>query len=151
MTETIEAIAPALTELEQLNLKVAAIAGWENVEIWNPSILKKTFIGTNKKRSELGKFVPDYTSDLNAIVAVFKWLKICYRLTYLPAMHGTDSACRATTLTCLVDYCGDTEAIVLCKLLLELAPNLPKFEPEVQIIDDDGDIDEPTVIEAIFE
>lgn len=131
--EEIQAIADGdlafeLTELEQLNLDVAATAGWENIEEWNPTPknpkAKRTFTGTNKKHPEIGIFVPDYTSDLNAIAAVFKWLKICYRLTYLPAMHGTDSACRATTLTCPVDCCGDNEAIALCKLLLELTPDL---------------------------
>jgi len=46
-----------------------------------------------------------------------------------------------------LDALGETEAIALCKLLLQL---VPKPEPQVQIIDDDGDIDEPTVIEAMF-
>ena len=122
MTKIDSEIADPLLEL---NLKVAAIAGWENIEEWNPSNKpKKVFQGTNKKHPEIGIFVPDYVRDLNAIAAVFKWLKICYRLTYLPAMHGTDSACRATTLTCPVDCCGDNEAIALCKLLLELTPDL---------------------------
>ncbi len=49
-----------------------------------------------------------------------------------------------------IEAYGDTPAIALCELLLELAPNLPKSEPEVQVIDDDGEIDEPTVIEATF-
>ncbi len=121
----IDEIADPLLEL---NLAVAAIAGWENIEEWNPNPKtekpKKVFQGTNKKHPELGIFVPDYVRDLNAITLVFRQLKICYRLVYLPAMHGTDASCRATTLTCPVDCCGETEAIALCKLLLSIAPDL---------------------------
>lgn len=120
-----DAIAFELTELEQLNLKVAAIAGWENIKEWNPSHKpKKVFQGTNKKHPELGIFVPDYTRDLDAIAPLVAHLVASSEISLAHA---------------------------LCKLLLELAPNLPKFELEVQVIDDDGDIDEPTVIEATFE
>lgn len=148
MTEVIEDIA-TLTPLEQLNLDVAAIAGWENIEEWNPNPKtrkpKKTFTGTNKKHPELGVHIPDYTSDLNAIAFVFRViLKIYYRVSYDPVLR----IAHAFSLT-EHDAHGETEAIALCKLLLELAPTLPKSE-EVQVIDDDGDIDEPKVIEAIF-
>jgi hypothetical protein len=157
MTETLidytVELTPELTELEQLNLKVAAIAGWTDIQEWHRSlnphpdlkVNKNVFIGTNDKYPELGTFVPDYTSDLNAIVAVLKQFKVCYRFTYIPVMEGLGAACRATTLTRhsanAADIYADTEAIALCKLLLELAPNLPKPEPEIQVIDDDSEID----------
>lgn len=134
-----EAIADPLLELK---LKVAPIAGWENIHEWNPNPKaekpKKVFQGTNKKHPELGIFVPDYTSDLNAIVAAFDAEKLGWTLSSLGyASCGITGA-----------Y-AETPAIALCKLLIELAPNLPKSE-EVQVIDDDGDIDEPKVIEAAF-
>ena len=155
MTETLidytVELTPELTELEQLNLKVAAIAGWTNIKPWNTSRNQEVqpknrmFVGTNKNHPELGIFVPDYTSDLNAIVAVFKQFKVCYRFTYIPVMEGLGAACRATTLTRhsanAADIYADTEAIALCKLLLELVPNLSKPEPEIQVIDDDSEID----------
>ncbi len=57
-----ETIAPELTELDQLNLKVAAIAGWENIQEWNPnpktSKFKKVFQGTNKKTSRARDLCP---------------------------------------------------------------------------------------------
>lgn len=138
MTEDIATLTP----LEQLNLDVAAIAGWENIEEWNPNPKtrkpKRTFTGTNKKHPELGVHIPDYTSDLNAIVAAFDAEKLGWTLSSLGyASCGITGA-----------Y-AETPAIALCKLLIELAPNLPKSE-EVQVIDDDGDIDEPKVIEAAF-
>lgn len=125
-----EPIAPVLTGLEQLNLKVAAIAGWENVEIWNPKIAKKTFNGTNKKRPELGKFLPDYTSDLNAIVALFNAKKLGWTLSSLGY-----ASCG------IMGAYAETPAIALCKLLIELAPSLPKSEPEIQVIDDGTTLD----------
>jgi hypothetical protein len=120
-----ELIAPKLTELEQLNLKVAAIAGWENIDIWCIRKAKKTFIGDNKKHPELGKFVPDYTSDLNAIAKIFGDLNRGWTLSSLGY-----AACG------IFDVYAETPAIALCKLLLELHP-----EPQVQIIGDDGDIE----------
>jgi hypothetical protein len=105
-----------LTELEQLNLKVAAIAEWENIEIWNLNVTKKTFAGNNKKHPELGNFVPDYTSDLNAIFAAFKSLDLkC-------SVSSSGDAWNFTK-----DVCGETPAIALCKLLIELT----KSEPEI--------------------
>jgi hypothetical protein len=137
MTETLtdytvetEAIAPELTELEQLNLEVAAIAGWEKIEIWNPHIAKKTFIGWNEKNPSLGIFVPGYTSDLNAIFAAFKFPDL---------KCSVSSGGAAWNFT--KDVYAETPAIALCKLLIELALNLPKSEPETK----------STVIEATFE
>jgi len=157
MTETQdckEAIAPELTPLEQLNLDVAAIADWENIEEWNPNPKtrkpKKTFTGTNKKHPELGVHIPDYTSDLNAIVAVFTdymgTLGCSFKLDFSPFNYYRPPSKPFLASAFGHDVYADSPAIALCKLLLELAPTLPKSE-EVQVIDDDGEIDEPTVIE----
>ena len=128
-----QAIATELTPLEQLNLQVAAIAGWEKIEIWNPKLDKKTFTGTNKKHPELGIFLPDYVNDFNAIAKCLDRFKIDwtvsangYAFSLVEGKEGLD--CEAY---------GETPAIALCKLLLELNP---KPEPEVQVIDDDGEI-----------
>lgn len=148
MTEVIEDIA-TLTPLEQLNLDVAAIAGWENIEEWNPNPKtrkpKRTFTGTNKKHPELGVHIPDYTRDLNAIAKALTRLAIFPLLSFETnkATWQDDAGYCYSSKKC------ETPAIALCKLLLELAPTLPKPE-EVQVIDADGDIDEPKVIEAIF-
>ena len=124
--------------LLELNLKVAAIAGWENIQEWNPSHKpRKVFQGTNKKHPELGIFVPDYTSDLNAITKAFDLLGLDWNI-------GKD--CDAYNLIgskLNMNAFGETPAIALCKLLLELT-----LDPsDVKIIDDDGEVDEPTVIE----
>lgn len=141
IADTAKTSEPKLTELEQLNLKVAAIACWENIEIWNLKLERKTSVGTNKKFPHLGIFVPDYTRDLNAICAVFRFFDIYYRVSYDSKLPIPASAFGYTA-----GAKDETEAIALCKLLLELAPNLPKPEPEVQVIDDDGEIDEPVAI-----
>lgn len=120
-----------LAELEQLNLKVAAIAGWESVEIWNLNVAKKTFTGTNKKHPELGNFVPDYTSDLNAIAKVFRRLNLFYQLAWM----SKSNLARANDINDR-EAKAETEAIALCKLLTELT----KPEPKMQIVDYDGEI-----------
>ena len=132
---------------QEINLAVAAIAGWTEIENWNTSATNKTYIGTNAAHPELGKFIPNYVESLDAIVKVFKSLRICYRLVYLPAMHKTDASCRATNLVSTVDHCSDNEALALCKLLLAINPD--PIKPNVAIIDDDGDV-EPPVFEAEF-
>ena len=132
-----QAIATELTSLEQLNLDVAAIAGWENIEEWslNPRVQKpkRVFQGTNKHHPELGIFLPDYVNDFNAIAKCLDRFKIYwsvfadgYAFSLVEGKEGLD--CEAY---------GETPAIALCKLLLELNP---KPEPEVQVIDDDGEI-----------
>lgn len=155
MTEVIEDIA-TLTPLEQLNLDVAAIAGWENIEEWNPNPKtrkpKKTFTGTNKKHPELGVHIPDYTSDLNAIENLLDRLDVAYQVIrwkignqkigkYNIVFQGVGAEYRDKSANNYAWF--DSLPLGLCKLLLELAPTLPKSE-EVQVIDDDGDI------EAIF-
>lgn len=181
IADTAKTSEPKLTELEQLNLKVAAIAGWENIQEWNPSHKpKKVFQGTNKKHPELGIFVPDYTRDLNAIFAVFMQFDLLPELLSQSAFKPPRHSDQVEWVAIHNSFTGGwikgrdpNPAIALCKLLLELAPNLPKPEPEktlnaydlnvigdyvstlkykseVQVIDDDGEIDEPTVIEATF-
>lgn len=149
MTETQdwkEAIAPELTPLEQLTLEVAARIGWENIRLWNDdpktTITKKTFIGENKQHPELGIFVPNYAENLDAITFVFRSFNLFYQLAWM----SKSNLARANDIND-IEAKAETEAIALCKLLLRLAP---KPEPQVQIIDDDGGIDEPTVIEAMF-
>ena len=114
--------------LLELNLAVAARAGWENIEEWSPNPKtrkpKRTFTGTNKKHPELGVHIPDYTSDLNAITKVFEFLDIEFELTRLPIMPNGKKQ--------YIAYSGNTNrqkhltnpAIALCKLLLKLAPDL---------------------------
>jgi hypothetical protein len=120
--ETEPAIAVELSPLEQMNLDVAAIAGWENVEPWNLKLPKRVYVGTNKKHPDLGIFVPNYVSDLNAITKVFDRLNLGWTLSSL----GYASC------SVLGAY-AETPAIALCKLLLELSP-----QPQVQVIDDNG-------------
>jgi hypothetical protein len=152
--------APDLTELEQLNLDVAAIAGWENIEEWNLNPkerkAKRSFTGANKKHPELGIFVPDYANDLNAIYSFLQKslaaIEATFSLQFVGNVfyHGKPHIARSLDHTVY----GETPAIALCKLLLEVAP-IPKPVPliqvldDIQIIDDDGEI-EPTVIEATF-
>lgn len=134
MTETLtnytvetEAIAPELTELEQLNLKVAAIAGWEKIEVWNPHVAKKTFTGWNEKNPKLGIFVPDYTSDLNAIVSVFDAFDLDWNIgkdCNAYNCHGQGDGIG------IIEEYAETPAIALCKLLIELNPKL-ETKPEV--------------------
>jgi len=139
--------------LLELNLKVAAIAGWENIQEWNPSHKpKKVFQGTNKKHPELGIFVPDYVRDLNAIESLLDRLDVGYQVIrwktgnqksgkYNIFFEGIAAEYRDKSATNYVWF--DSLPLGLCKLLLERAPQLS----DVKTIDDDGEVDEPTVIE----
>ncbi len=143
-----EAIADPLLELK---LKVAAIDGWENIHEWNPSHKpRKVFQGTNKKHPELGIFIPDYTSDLNAIVSVFVRrmgaLGCHFQLDFMPSEYYSPPSKPFLAAGFGHHVYDESPAIALCKLLLELTPD----PSDVKIIDDDGDVDEPTVIEATF-
>lgn len=131
-------------ELIDLNLKVAAIAGWTDVKIWNPSAIKKSYTGVNLAHPELGVHIPNYVEDLNAITKVFLHLKLQWNLE--TAWDGRSYASDHLGN----EYVAEFPAIALCKLLIAINPEPIKPESEVAVIDDDGDIDEPTVIEATF-
>jgi hypothetical protein len=122
----IDEIADPLLEL---NLAVAAIAGWENIEEWNPNPKtekpKRTFTGTNKKHPELGIFVPNYAESLDAITKAFNLLGLNWNI-------GKDCDAYSFIDNKLnVNAFGETPAIALCKLLLKLAAaeTQPELEP----------------------
>ena len=115
-------------ELDELNLQVAAIAGWTDIAVWEPerNLPIKTYQGTNNAHPEFGKFVPKYVEDLNAIVLLLESLKI------YPAIDFTNDC---------VYYMGRAEytfnfsegfrvALALCKLLIAINPQ-PISKPEI--------------------
>jgi hypothetical protein len=131
---------------EEINLAVAAIAGWTEIQIWNASAIKKTYIGINVTNPELGKFIPNYAESLDAIVKVFGWFSFDWNV-------GADGfayveGCESLPKGCDGKFNGDTPAFALCKLLLTINPT-PIAPPQVAIIDDDGNIKSP-VFEAEF-
>lgn len=140
-----------MTNIEEINLAVAAIAGWTEVELWNPSATNKTYIGTNAAHPELGKFPPKYTESLDAIWKVFECLGIKdFQVTECSGIYGLEKPYEA--LLCvnshetLVQY-ATTPALALCRLLIAINP-APIAPPQVAIIDDDGEVE--TVFEAEF-
>jgi hypothetical protein len=168
MTETatnynVDAIASELTELEQLNLKVAAIAGWENIEEWSPNPKtrkpKRTFTGTNKKHPELGIFVPDYTGDLNAIADLVN--RFCfidgriYKVTFEPSdpEYGSLGEFRVFSEDIHRKYeaFGISMALALCAFLLELHPYLILHPEAIAAFEKISKPEtKPEVIEATF-
>lgn len=132
---------------EEINLAVAAIAGWTEIELWNthrpedtsPNPLR-VYQGTNATHPDLGIFIPKYTESLDAIVAVFRHLKLPWALSSFGyASSGITGS-----------YCLDpaNPALALCKLLLAFN-HTPIAPPQVAIIGDDGGIESP-VFEAEF-
>lgn len=134
------------TELELLNLKVAAIAGWTDIKIWNPSALKKSYTGVNLAHPELGVHIPNYVESIDAIALVFQYHQLNWDASV--AWNGRSYA---KDYHFNKNYGAEAQnlALALCKLLLKINPD-PIKKQEVAVIDDDGDIDEPTVIEATF-
>lgn len=116
MTEYQETV---INETEQINLAIAAIAGWTNIEIWNEKATRKTWTGTNLAHPELGRFIPNYVDSLDAIKQVFDHLKLGWTLTSLGcASNG------------IIGAYASSPAIAMCKLLLEINPEPIKPESE---------------------
>lgn len=116
---------------QEVNLAVAAIAGWEDIELWNKdpksTIVKKTFVGTNEAHRELGKFIPEYVTDLSAIVSVFRQLRLLWSLTQYENYSSAvlvDSTAIDGFGSSIKSEDAPTPALALCKLLLAIAPTL---------------------------
>ena len=94
--ETTEPQEIIITETEQINLAVAAIAGWTNIKPWNDNlkstIAKRTFIGTNEVHPELGIFIPNYVESLDAISKVFQYCNFYWQLSVSYDKYGFSSA-----------------------------------------------------------
>jgi hypothetical protein len=128
-----------INETESVFLAVAAIAGWTEIEVWNPNALKVTYQGVNEAHPELGKFIPKYTESLDAIWKVFELLNLSPCLLKCQGEGYRDNpmydaACLAQSIS------ANTPALALCKLLLAIDPT-PIAPPQVAIIDDDGEHD----------
>jgi hypothetical protein len=116
---------------QEVNLAVAAIAGWKEIELWNndpkSTIVKKTFVGTNESHRELGMYIPEYVSDLNAIVSLFGQLRLLWSLTNYENYSSAvlvDSTDIDGFGSSIKSEDAPTPALALCKLLLAIAPNL---------------------------
>lgn len=111
--------------LTELNLKVAAIAGWTDITVWQPerNLAIKTYEGVNKASPEIGSFVPNYAEDLNAIFALFKLLSIEFHLTneHQVVSHNYFQA-SSLQKESWIKSLGETPAIALCKLLIAINP-----------------------------
>lgn len=128
-------------DLIELNLKVAAIAGWTDIEVWNPKAIKISYVGTNLAHPELGVHIPNYVESIDAIAKVFILLhidwssKVAWNGRAYASNYGFGKDKRKE---------GESLAIALCKLLIAINPDpikpLPVSEKE----------SESTVIEASF-
>jgi|688.fasta_scaffold625980_2 hypothetical protein len=140
---------------EEINRAIAAIAGWTEIENWNTSATKKTYIGTNATHPELGKFIPNYVESLDAIIALLDQLDLNYEIMryskhdkvkrFLIVFQDRDPEFKDAEHPFYPWH--DNLSLGLCKLLLAINPD--PIKPNVAIIDDDGDV-EPTVFEAEF-
>lgn len=118
--------------IEEINLAVATIAGWTEIEPWYssgsfPDILK----GTNAAHPELGIFIPKYTESLDAIYGLMHNILAKLNATFTLQYLCTESRFSARAMGQLT-Y-ADTPALALCKLLIKINPALiapPVFEAE---------------------
>ncbi len=106
-------------ELIELNLKVAAIAGWTNIEIWNPKAIKISYVGTNLAHPELGVHIPSYVESVDAIAKVFIFLHLNWE-----SSTSWDGRSTAKYYNFGQDIVGEGKslAIALCKLLVAISP-----------------------------
>jgi hypothetical protein len=132
---------------EEINLAVAAIAGWTEIENWNTSATKKTYIGTNATHPELGKFILNYVESLDAIVALLDELDLNYEIMryskhdkvkrFFIVFQDRDPEFKDAEHPFYPWH--DNLSLGLCKLLLAINPD--PIKPNVAIIDDDGEHD----------
>ena len=132
---------------EEINLKVAAIAGWTEIELWNPSATNKTYIGTNATHPELGKFIPNYVEGLDAIIALLDQLDLNYEIMryskhdkvkrFFIVFQDRNPEFKDAEHPFYPWH--DNLPLGLCKLLLAINPD--PIKPNVAIIDDDGEHD----------
>ncbi len=133
---------------EEINRAVATIAGWTEIELWNTSALKKTYIGTNATHPELGKFIPNYVESLDAIVALLDQLDLNYEIMryskhdkvkrFFIVFQDRDPEFKDAEHPFYPWH--DNLSLGLCKLLLAINP-APIAPSQVAIIDDDGEHD----------
>lgn len=118
-----------VSELESINLAVAAIAGWTEIELWNtykpedksPNPLR-VYQGTNAAHPELGIFIPKYTESLDAIYGLMHNILAKLNATFTLQYLCTESRFSARAMGQLT-Y-ADTPALALCKLLIKINPAL---------------------------
>ena len=110
-------------EEKEINLKVATIAGWENIDLWRDG--SKVLVGTNAMRPELGKFVPVYTKDLGAIFKEVahhtKPIGASFGVQFLPNPFYSPVDQPYLAYGYGLTFYEASPALALCKLLLAIA------------------------------
>ncbi len=135
-----------LTSLEQLNLEIAAIAGWTDIEVWQPerNLPIKTFQGVNLAHPELGHFVPNYVEDLNAIEKLLALLDVNYQVMRYGKQHDKVKKYFIVFEGFEPDYQDeqhpnypwfDSLPFGLCKLLLAINPEPIKPQVKAEIVE----------------
>lgn len=122
-----------LSEDQILNLKVALIDGWQDIQLFSTTATKYSFVGTNERlKGKYGCHIPDYANDLNAVVLLCESANIKW------------SACRDAAQANLGDIIviehGKNAPLALCNLLLKLdftgttleRPEVVRLHKEIQ-------------------
>lgn len=130
---------------KQIDLAIARIAGWTEIELWKPQRDKRVFLGVNASHPELGKFIPNYVGSIDAIALVFKYFDIPWNLTNHGVFACADAIEKDNHSEDGLSFSGnsygvgksETPAIALCKLLIAINPD--PIAPK------------PAVIEATFD
>ena len=133
-------------DLIKLNLKVAAIAGWNDIEAWNPKAIKISYVGTNLARPELGIHIPSYVESIDAIAKVFILLDIDWssKVAWNGRAYASNYGCGKNKRKERKERKeGESLAIALCKLLIAINPDPIKPAPKKEDI-------ESTVVKASF-
>jgi len=114
---------------DDLFLRVAEIAGWENVKHWLLDTTGDTYVGT-KVDSSKGIFIPRYDRSVDAIIDLFDKSNIFFHLTTLTksslgCFNGLPSRYSAySNFPFHIAFWADTPAIALCKLLIAISEKI---------------------------
>jgi hypothetical protein len=119
---------------EEINLAIAAIHGYTQIDVWNQFALKVTYQGTNEAHPELGKFVPKYVESLDAIANVFRALQLDYKLQWSSGVNYAIAEYVNDDYESIYQS-GSTEALALCKLLLVINPDPIKPKVKADVFD----------------
>jgi hypothetical protein len=101
-----------MTDIE-LNLKIAAYAGWTNVREWEFSTENRPAYVGNNPHPDCGIFVPDYVGSLDVVVPLMLELKIYPRI---------DLYSETISYGGCAGYGDKPLAKALCELIVEVNP-----------------------------
>jgi hypothetical protein len=117
---------PAIIK-DEVFLRVAALAGWQNVKHWHLGTTGNAYVGTKADGSK-GYFIPRYDRSVDAILGIYDEFGLevsIHPSTHEGRKHWHTSAFPRSSISALIESVFDANlAIALCKLLIAISEKI---------------------------